>query len=205
MRLVYKLGYNFFGAIARGFFNYQVYGREHQLKGGALIASNHVSFMDPPSVGLAFDHEIFYMARKTLLKNAFVAWFYRAWNTIPIDQERPEMGPLKKVIKLLRGGDQVIIFPEGERSRDGQLLPAQAGVGLIIAKSKVPVMPVRIFGAHEAMPRGKTFPQPADLKIVFGPPIYFTEEELSASDREGYQALGDRVMEAIAKIQEPLD
>ena len=66
-------------------------------------------------------------------------------NVVPIDQERPDMSALKTVIRLLRAGESTIVFPEGARTLDGQLQPAQPGIGLIIAKTLVPVVPMRVF------------------------------------------------------------
>ncbi|WP_075088937.1 lysophospholipid acyltransferase family protein [Verrucomicrobium spinosum] len=113
MKLSYWLGYQTFKTLARGFFNYQVIGGERlNLKGGALIVSNHASFVDPPAVGIAFDEEIYYLARKSLMNNPMARAVYRAWNSIPVDQDRPDMGSLKAVIRLLKQGEKVLIFPE---------------------------------------------------------------------------------------------
>ena len=64
------------------------------------------------------------------------------------------MSALKTIIKLVKGGECAIVFPEGERTLDGKMGPAQPGLGLVIAKTLAPVVPMRIFGAYEAFPRG---------------------------------------------------
>src|SRR6187200_2578132 len=129
MKLPYRLGWLLFKALARGFYDYRVIGSERlaAVPGGALLVCNHASFFDPPLIGVAFDEEIHYLARKSLLSNDAAAAVYRAWNTIPVDQDKPDMSGVKALIRLLRSGHKAVIFPEGERSLTGQLLPGAPG------------------------------------------------------------------------------
>ena len=203
MRWTYWFGYTWFRALARACFGYEVVGREKLIEeGGALIVSNHVSFLDPPLVGTAHQQHTYYLARKTLFQG-FGAWLYPRWNAIPIDQENSDMTSLKNIIKLLKSGERVVMFPEGERSWNGELSKGQAGVGLIVTKAKVPVLPVRIFGAYEAMPRGAKGVKSMPVTLVVGDPIEFSPEELKGKGRDGYQKISDRIMEEIAKIELP--
>lgn len=203
MNWIYWAGWSWFRGVAKASFNYEVVNRDRLIEeGGALIVCNHVSFLDPPLVGIAHQHGVYYLARKTLFQG-FCAWLYPRWNSIPIDQENPDMSSLKTVIKHLKSGDRVVMFPEGERSWDGQIAPAKAGVGLIISKAKVPVVPCRLFGAHEALPRGASFWKQHQVTLVVGEPIEFSEEELTGKGREVYQSIADRVMSEIEKIELP--
>lgn len=203
MNWVYWIGHTTFKAGARAFFQFRVIGREKLLEDrGVLVVSNHESFVDPPLVGIAFEKATYYLARKTLFKGIF-AWIYKKWQAIPVDQEKPDMTSLKRIIKLLKSGERVIIFPEGARTLDGNLQAAQAGTGLIVAKSKAMVQPVRIFGAREALPRGSGKMRFVPITIVVGDPIEFTAEELAAKDRGGYQKIADRIMAEIGKIELP--
>jgi len=172
---------------------------------GALLASNHVSYLDPPLVGCACRHTIYFLGRKTLFRFKMSAWLFPRLNAIPVDQERPDMASLRRIIKLVKGNRQVVIFPEGERTLDGMIKSAAPGMGLVIAKSKALVIPMRIFGAYEAMPRGRpNLIRFTQIHLVVGQPFRFTEEELAAATgREGYQKLSDRVMEEIRAIQLP--
>jgi 1-acyl-sn-glycerol-3-phosphate acyltransferase len=177
-----------------------IYKRE-----GALLASNHVSYLDPPLVGSAVKHTIFFLARKTLFRFKVSGWLFPRLHAIPVDQERPDMASLRRIIKLVKAGRQVAVFPEGERTLDGIIKRAAPGMGLVIAKSKAMVIPMRIFGAYEAMPRGRSnrirFGQ---VHLVVGQPFRFTDAELEeAVGREGYQRLVDRVMDEIAAIELP--
>jgi len=203
MKLTYWIGHTIFRAAAKAFFRYQVVGREKLVQTGpVLIASNHESFLDPPLVGIAYDHPVYYLARKTLFKGP-TKWLYPRWNAIPVDQEAPDMSSLKKIIKMLRGGEQVVVFPEGARTLDGKLQPGAPGVGLIAAKSNATIQPVRIFGAYEALPRGSGRLRFHPVTIVVGDPVTLTDQERKTRGREGYQAISDRIMGEIAKIRHP--
>jgi len=122
-------------------------------------------------------------------------------NVIPVDQEGSDRQALKILIRLLKAGEGVLIFPEGERTRDGQLGSALPGLGFVIAKTSAPVVPMRIFGAREALPRGSGRVRLRRITIVVGEPIYFTSSDFgSAAGREVYGQLSQRVMDAIAAL-----
>lgn len=203
MKTIYWLGINFFRAATTALFGYRVIGKEKLVQeGGVLIAANHESFLDPPLIGIAYDSEINYLARKTLFKG-FFKWLYTHWNAVPVDQDRPDMSSLKRIIKLLRSGERVVIFPEGARTIDGELQSAQAGTGLIASKSKAMVQPIRIFGARDCLPRGSSRVRMARITLVVGDPIEFTPEEIAAKSRDGYQIIADRIMAEIAQLKLP--
>lgn len=199
MRWVYWFGWSLFGSAYRSLFGLKVKGRENLVREGAvLIASNHESYLDPPLIGTLYHDEMFYLARKTLMKGELLKWIYLAWNSIPVDQERPDMTSLKAIIKLLASGKRVLVFPEGERSLDGQIGVAQPGVGLIAVKSNAVIQPIRIEGARAALPRGSGRIRFEQITLHIGKPIRLTEEELqTAKGKHGYQHIADRIMDAI--------
>ena len=170
--------------------------------GGVLIVANHTSFFDPPVVGFAYGKKAVFLGRKTLFKKGFFAWIYPRLNAIPVDQERGDMTSLKRIIKELRNGNPVLIFPEGERSLDGEIHKGEAGVGLIIAKSKVPVLPMRVFGAYEALSKESKFPKFfTQITVCVGEMIQFSEDQLKIKSREAYQEISDKTIEAIESIE----
>lgn len=200
----YKVGYNLSKAIAHTFFSYRVIHPERIIEnGGALLAMNHQSYLDPPLAGIACKREIYYLARKSLLKWPLLGPIFPKINVIPVDQERADMSALKAVIRLVKAGHCTVVFPEGTRTHDGSLQPAQPGVGLIIAKTLVPVVPMRIFGAYEAYKRGTKLPTPRPITMVVGEPLRFTEADIAQGGRDLYQNLSNRVMDAIANLQLP--
>ena len=202
MRWIYWFGWSLFGSAYRSLFGLKVVGREHLVTDGAvLIAANHESFLDPPLIGTLYHDEMFYLARKSLMTTALLKWIYLAWNSIPVDQDRPDMTSLKTIIKLLSNGRRVLIFPEGERSLDGKFGPAQPGVGLIAVKSNAIIQPTRIRGAREALPRGSARVRFTQISLHIGPPIRLTEEELAtAKGKHGYQHIADRIMDGIKAL-----
>jgi 1-acyl-sn-glycerol-3-phosphate acyltransferase len=202
MKLSYWLGYQMFKTLARGLFNYRVIGAERlDVPGGALVVCNHASFLDPPLAGIAFDQDIHFLARKSLMTNPIAKAVYRAWNSIPVDQDRPDMAGLKNVIRLLKQGEKVLIFPEGSRNLDGKLLPGEPGVGLIVSKAGVPVIPMRLFGTREALPRGGKFLQPAEVVLVVGETWHYDPAAYELMGKDLYKKISDDLMGQIASLQ----
>jgi 1-acyl-sn-glycerol-3-phosphate acyltransferase len=204
MGRTYKVCATISAVIAKSMFFFRSYGSENiPHEGGCLLAMNHESYLDPPLAGISAPRELFYLARKTLLDWPILGPIFPKLNVIPVDQERADMSALKTVIKQVRAGHCTVIFPEGSRTTDGAFLPAQPGVGLIIAKTRCPVIPARIFGAHRAFPRGGK-PRPfRPIKLVIEPAMEFTEADFQGGGRDLYQRLSEKVMARIAQIQPP--
>jgi 1-acyl-sn-glycerol-3-phosphate acyltransferase len=161
---------------------------------------NHQSYLDPPLGGNASDRAIYYLTRRTLLDTPFMGWLLPKLNVIPVDQEGVDRRALKTLIQVVRDGNGALVFPEGSRSLDGELQPGQPGIGLVIAKTRAPVVPMRIFGAHEAMPRGGGF-RFHPVTVVVGEPIHFSDADFEGSGKEVYGRLSQCVMDAIAEIR----
>lgn len=205
MGLVYRICRTLSRTLAEAALDYRVIHPERLLhRGSVLICANHVSFLDPPLAGVIYPGPVHYLARKTLLSNPFARWLLPRLHVTPIDQDRPGFAGLKTIIKLLGEDKKVLIFPEGARSADGIIQPAQPGTGLIVAKSRVPVLPIRIFGAYEALPIGSARFRRNTVTIVIGHPIRFDQETLP-DGKDAYQQISDRIMHAIAALQCPPD
>ncbi|HEY5792446.1 MAG TPA: lysophospholipid acyltransferase family protein, partial [Chthoniobacterales bacterium] len=110
---------------------------------------------------------------------------------------------LKAVIRKIQEGNGVVLFPEGTRSPDGQLQPGQPGIGLIVAKTLAPVVPMRIFGAYEAFPKAAKGVKFRRITVVVGEPLHFTAEDVGAGTREDYRRLSQRIMESIGNLELP--
>jgi len=199
----YLFSYILSKVLLRTLFRMRVLHPENIIEeGGAIFAANHASYLDPPIIGTTCKNPIFYLARKTLLKWPLLGPIFPALNVVPVDQERPDMSALKNIIKLVRAGERTIIFPEGSRTLDGALQPAQPGIGLVVAKTLAPVVPMRIFGSYEAFPRGAKKVRLARITVVVGKPIYFTAADVQKG-RESYQAISERVLGEIARLELP--
>jgi 1-acyl-sn-glycerol-3-phosphate acyltransferase len=192
---------NLIKLVGRVFFRFRVIHRERMINHGPVIlASNHESYLDPPLVGSVADRAIFFLARKTLLDGPFFGWLLPKLNVIPVDQEGNDRSALKALIRILRAGEGTLVFPEGERTVDGRLRPALPGLGFVIAKTLAPVVPMRIFGAREALPRGSNRVRLCRITVVVGEPIYFTAADLEPGGKDLYLRLSQRVMDAIARL-----
>jgi 1-acyl-sn-glycerol-3-phosphate acyltransferase len=204
MTIVYNIFYNLAKLLARMIFSMRVIHPERMVESGPLlIAVNHSSFFDPPLAGICSRRGVYYLARKTLLKWPFFGPLFPAMNVIPVERDGNDMSALREVIKKVKEGNAVLLFPEGTRSLDGDLQPARAGIGLVIAKTGAPVLPMRIFGAYEAFPKNARRFQLSQITVVIGEPIHFSAEEISNSSRETYQLLSNRVMDAIGALKLP--
>ena len=170
----YLLGYSLSKAIAKTFFHYRVIGAENMIEEGpCIIAANHCSYLDPPLVGVACRRAIHYLARKSLLDIPVLGSILPQLNVIPVDQKNADRSALMGAIRVVRYGGGVLIFPEGTRSPDGELQPAQPGIGMIVVKTDAPVVPVRIFGSYQAFSRERRIPRRAFVTVVVGRPLRF--------------------------------
>ncbi len=204
MNPYYWLGYHFSRLLARLFFDFRIVHRERMIQTGPVIlAMNHQSFFDPPLAGNACDRAIYFLAKKSLMKAPVLGWLLPKLNVIPVEIEGSDRSALKALIRILRAGDGVLLFPEGSRTPDGNLQPALPGLGLVIAKTHAPVVPMRIFGAFDAWPIGGKIHFWRRITIVVGEPIYFSDRDFETAGRDLYARLSRRVMDAIATLELP--
>jgi 1-acyl-sn-glycerol-3-phosphate acyltransferase len=169
--------------------------------GPVILAMNHQSYLDPPLAGITCDRPIYFLARRTLLDVPLLGRVLPKVNVIPVNQEGVDRSAIKALIRLLQAGNGVLVFPEGSRTLDGNLQPAEPGLGLVIAKTLAPVVPMRIFGARDALPREGGGLRLVPITIVIGEPIVFSAADLEPPGKNLYAALSDRVMKAIAALR----
>jgi 1-acyl-sn-glycerol-3-phosphate acyltransferase len=187
------------------FFRGEVVGVEHLPKSGAfLIASNHASHLDPPVIGSFVQRQVCFFARKSLWKPGIAAWWLDAVGTIPVDRDGgQDVSAIKRVLRALANDKVLILFPEGTRTPDGNLQTPKPGVGMIICRTQVPVVPARIYGSFEAFGKGVNFPRAGTkISVVFGPPIYPSEYD-PGTGKDRYQQASERIFNVIAKLERP--
>src|SRR3954468_7827909 len=202
MNFYYCVGYHLSRLAGRWFFRLRVIHRERMIQSGPVIlAMNHQSYLDPPLAGTTCDRPIYFLARRTLLDVPLLGWVLPKVNVIPVNQEGVDRSAIKAVIRVVQAGNGVLVFPEGSRTLDGNLQAGEPGLGFVIAKTLAPVVPMRIFGAREALPRGGGRLRLKPITVVVGEPIFFTKADLEPGGKEVYERLSNRVMQAIAAIQ----
>lgn len=208
MNLSYRLGWLFFRTVYATYFRWRVYNPERVPEtGGVILASNHSSYLDPPLVGSGLHRPINYLARESLFRFPGVGALLRSWNAVPVDRDGGGARGLKNILDRLLGGAGIILFPEGTRSPDGKLQPARSGIGLTVAKSNAPVVPVRVFGTFEAWGRNHKIPRPKRIAVKYGRPMLFEKQRAEAKTcdkarlKQIYQEIADEIMAEIAKLE----
>ncbi len=176
------------GLVAVFVFHLRCVGREHtHVEGGALILSTHQSHFDPALIGVTFNERLNYLAKRSLFKSRLFGGLITLLNAIELDRDRSGLAGLKETLKRLKSGQKVLIFPEGTRSSDGRIAPLKPGFLSVARRAKVPLIPVAITGAFEALPRGSRIPWRYPLRVAVGPAI--TAEQVASLDDDGVLAL----------------
>ncbi len=195
MRLWWRWLLFIFRAIGMALFQVRIYGLENvPRKGGVILACNHQSFIDPILVGMGLPREIHFMARRTLFKNPVFGALIVALNAFPISRDSRDVKGVKESIARLQSGHALLIFPEGTRTRDGNVAPVKAGIGMIAKRAAVPIVPVLIEGAYKVWPRSRILPGPGRVNVSFGPALCWSDAK-ECGDRlsEGWRGLYQRV------------
>ena len=178
-----------FSIFFRIWFRWKVLHRERvPAKGGVILASNHVSYLDPVYVVSALERMVVGLARESAFNVPLGGRILRSWRVIPVDQSGTGRG-LKTFLSRLRSGDAVVMYPEGTRSPTGQIRAPQPGIGLIIIKSTAPVVPIKLFGAYEAYARHHWLPRPYQVQIKFGEPLDFRDLRAKANETKDKEQL----------------
>lgn len=177
----------------------RVHGAEHIQTGGAAVyAFNHSSNLEPPIAFLALRSlfprlRVLYKAE--LRKLPVLVWVFDAAGFVPVERQNREqsMPAVDRAVQALGSGASFLIFPEGTRSRTGELLPFKKGGVVMALKAGVPIVPAAIYGARAAMHRGSPVIHPVTVDVTFCPPVMTAGRRFDERD-----ALVDEVRSAIA-------
>lgn len=200
--------YNFCRAACHGFLRLYCRFRVSHLErvpagGAAILACNHASYLDPPLLGCAVrGRMIRYMARDSLFRFPVMGWLLRQLGVVPLARERGDVGALRKGLKILKEGGLLAVFPEGTRSPDGEIRQAKAGIGFLVARAGVPVIPAHLRGSFAAWPKGARFPRPRPVSLVYGPPITPAEIAKLAAGEQPYERITALVMDRIRALRD---
>ena len=180
------------------FHSFRTSGTENLLPGPLILAPNHASYLDPPATGCGLFRVTYYLARHTLFKPPIASWLLPSIGSIPVNQNSPGPSSLKNIFEVFKNKGTLVLFPEGQRTFDGNLRKAEPGIGMIAARANVPVVPVHIIGSREAMPRNGSWHPFRPIRVVYGKPMRFTGDP---KNREDFQKFADEIMSAISKLQ----
>ena len=178
LRLWYCFLHFVTGMIGVTGFQIRIYGRHHEpAKGSTLVLSNHQSHLDPVIIGFSCRRRLNFLARETLFKFAPFRWLIESVDAIPIDREGLGLAGIKEALKRLKRGEMVLIFPEGTRSRNGEVGAMKPGFCMLARRGRSSLLPVGIAGSYDAYPRWRLVPRPAMIHVRFGDPI--TKEQMA--------------------------
>ncbi len=158
-------------------YRFDVKGVEHFPKtGGVLVCANHIDALDPPVVGITAPRPVHFMAKEELFNVPVLKPLLPKLNAFPVKRGLSDREALRKALSLLKGGDVMGIFPEGTRSKDGELGKGFSGAGFFALKGEADVVPCAIIGPYKAFKR---------LKVVYGEPIHmqpYRDQKMSADE-----------------------
>lgn len=182
---------------------WEVRGRENVPRtGGLIVASNHISFFDPPLVGSAAVREMSFLAKEELFRTPVLGPLIRAFNAIPIRRGVADLSGMARAMERLKAGGALLMFPEGSRMRDGELHPARPGVGMLAVNADVPIVPCFVSGTNRAK---QWLTRTVRPRIWFGTARHWKEfagaERDAPPGRTLYQSVGDGVMREIAELR----
>jgi len=172
--------------------------------GPVILASNHVSYIDPIIIGIAVRRPIRFMAKKELFGSPLFGWLIRRFGAFPVNRDRANLQAFKQAISLLGAGEVVAIFPEGTRGDGIHLRPAKSGIGLIAARTGAPVIPVFHTGTGKVFPRGAWLPRLGRITIKFGMPCRFAGGQANRGE-DRIATFSRIIMEKIAGLQASSD
>jgi 1-acyl-sn-glycerol-3-phosphate acyltransferase len=199
IKILYWLGWFLTRVLGTIVFRVRVRGREHiPRSGGFILASNHISYYDPPLVGSFQRRELYFMAKKELFRNKLFGAVITSTNSLPIKRGAVDRRAIELCSGVLASGFGLVMFPEGTRAPKGEFLPAKPGLGMLAVAARVPIVPCYIHGSNDLK---ACFWGKDRMSITYGEPFPAEWVESFGDSKASYQALAEAVMGRIAEIK----
>jgi len=199
------LWFGFVAPIFRKLFKIKAVNSEVLRRPGPLIvAANHRSYIDPPLLNAVAPEPLVFLTKKELFQGRIKNWLFRNMNAIPVDRSKADLDALNEALNRLKEGCKVAIFPEGKRAPERGFLKPKPGVGYLVAKAGVPVVPVYIHNSTDILSSdNRKFRIPKrEVFVIFGEPLEFEQNE---DNIKGYKRTADRIMEEIKKLSTQIE
>lgn len=206
--MIYDICYFLLKLVSHLFFRLRVMGRENvPITGPVILASNHVSYLDPIFLGVSLPRRINYMAKDEIFRNRLFFWFLSKLQAFPVSRQRVGPSTIKRTLQLMKKGKALLLFPEGTRGDGRELQKARPGIGNIAEKSKAPVIPVYIQGAGRVLPRGSFLIRLHQVTVCFGPPLISSLSSLQTveANATGSGNFSEQVMAGISNLRKNLE
>ncbi|MFW5470116.1 lysophospholipid acyltransferase family protein [Knoellia sp. CPCC 206435] len=196
------------GPLLKLLFRPWVEGEEHVPDtGGAIFASNHLSFSDSIFLPLVVHRRVTFLAKSDYftgvgIKGRLTAAFFRGVGQVPVDRSggKASEAALSSGLKILRRGEVLALYPEGTRSPDGRLYKGKTGVARMALEARVPVIPVAMIDTDKAQPTGQVIPKVMQVGVRIGTPLDFSRYQGMEDDRFVLRSITDEVMYALMEL-----
>ncbi len=194
--MLYALARNIVSFVFHIIFRITLVGAENipQQKGGFIIASNHVSNYDPPMVGIVFKGKYAFMAKEELFRNKLFAWLITKLGAFPVKRGAKDLSTIDTALESLNKGRIFVIFPEGTRSKTGELGKPKSGVAITAIRAAVPVVPVFVKYGKKKFRR--------NVCISVGKMIPAESFKLDITDKHEIRRASELIMGEIALLKE---
>jgi 1-acyl-sn-glycerol-3-phosphate acyltransferase len=200
-RLFYAVVRKIAKPIIKTAFSVKVAGLEHiPAKGPAIILSNHCSFLDAIMLGALPKRYIWYMTKSSQYKSDFLRWFLKLAKSFPVRRYTTDVVAVRNAIRVVQQGHILGIFPEGERSWDGRMLPFRQGAMRLVLALGQPVIPVGISGAYGLMPRWTHKIKRVPVTIRFGRPLHFDLIPIPRQTRDDIKKVAEELKRHILNL-----
>lgn len=191
------------GSVLLAAYRVRVVGREHVPAGGAILAGNHVSYLDPALLWCVSPRPAHFVAKSELWNVGWLGYLLDHFWAFPVKRDTADREMIQTATALLQRGELLAMFPEGTRKRatDPQALgEAHGGVAFLALRADVPVVPVGIVGTDRALPPGAWMPRFPRVTIWVGEPVWPSKFE--GGRKERMQAMTTEIMARIAQVRD---
>jgi 1-acyl-sn-glycerol-3-phosphate acyltransferase len=184
---------------------FEVHGLENvPASGGAIIAANHTSYLDPPVVGVALPRRSYYFAKKELFQVPLFGRIIRKCYAFPVDREGTDRVAIRNAVKVLKAGELLTLFPEGGRSPDGSVQEGTPGVAFIAKQAGVPIVPCALKGVDQVLPRRGWYLHRGRVAVRFGTPIQVSSFLERNAEKSALNAVVEAVMASVRQMRAEL-
>jgi long-chain acyl-CoA synthetase len=189
----------------RIYFRSSVKGLENIPEHPFILASNHASYLDAFMIGTHVPFKafrgLFFQGAQKYFQTGLMKGFAKLAHVIPIDPDAYIASAFSISAHVLDEKRSLCIFPEGGRSFDGSVMSFRKGIGLLASERNIPIVPARLDGTYESMPRGAAFPRRTTISLTIGEPIR-VDELIKIKEKGGdhYQAIADLARERVEKL-----